>query len=94
LPVEVEEIKATGPAVKTVTAPMVGVFYHAEQPGRPPLVEVGSRIERGSLIGVIEALQVITEVESDTTGTVQSVVAADGQPVEFGQPLVEIRAEA
>jgi biotin carboxyl carrier protein len=80
--------------VKTITSPMVGVFYHSEQPGRAALVEVGAHIERGALIGVIEALQVLTEVESDATGVVQRIVAADGEPVEFGQPLVEVLVEA
>lgn len=89
----VESVEA-GPHVRTIPAPMVGVFYHAEQPGRAPLVHEGSHVDRGSLIGVIEALQVLTEVESDTTGTVQRVVAADGQPVEYGQPLVEVLVEA
>ena len=79
-----------GPHIRTVAAPLVGVFYHSEQPGRAALVEEGSHVERGSLIGVIEALQVLTEVESDATGVVQRVVAEDGQSVEFGQALVEI----
>lgn len=78
------------PNVKTITAPMVGTFYHSEQPGRAPLIEEGSPVEPGALIGVIEALQVLTEVESDTAGVVQKMVAADGEPVEYGQPLVEV----
>jgi len=92
--ITVDPIADLGPHLRTVSAPMVGVFYHSEQPGRAPLVEEGSQVERGSLIGVIEALQVLTEVESDVTGTVQRVVATDGQPVEFGQPLVEVLVEA
>ena len=88
-----EEREPRGPHVATIASPMVGVFYHSEQPGRAALVEPGTHIDRGSLIGVIEALQVLTEVESDTAGVVQKVVAEDGQPVEFGQPLVEVLVE-
>lgn len=80
----------TGPSVRAVTSPTVGTFYHSEQPGRAALVQEGSRVERGALIGVIEALQVLTEVESDAAGTVRRVVAGDGQPVEYGEPLVEV----
>jgi biotin carboxyl carrier protein len=82
------------PHIRLVTAPTVGVFYHSEQPEQAALVEPGSHVERGSLIGVIEALQVRTEVESDVAGTVIQVIAADGQPVEYGQPLVEVRVES
>jgi acetyl-CoA carboxylase biotin carboxyl carrier protein len=73
-----------------VSAPMVGTFFHSEHPGGAALVSEGSRVEPGNLIGVIEALQVLTEVESDVRGIVQKVLAADGQPVEYGQPLVEV----
>jgi acetyl-CoA carboxylase biotin carboxyl carrier protein len=73
-----------------VSSPMVGTFFHSEHPGGAPLVSEGSRVEPGNLIGVIEALQVLTEVESDVRGIVEKILAPDGQPVEYGQPLVEV----
>ena len=73
-----------------VSSPMVGTFFHSEHPGGAPLVTEGSRVEPGNLIGVIEALQVLTEVESDVRGIVEKILAPDGQPVEYGQPLVEV----
>lgn len=80
----------SGRNVKVVSSAMVGVFFHSEQPGRAPLVSPGSHVEPGTLLGVIEALQVMTEVEADVHGVVQHVFAADGEPVEYGQPLVEV----
>ncbi len=79
---------------RIVSAPMVGTFFHSEHPGGAALVSEGSRVEPGNLIGVIEALQVLTEVESDVGGVVQKILAADGEPVEYGQPLVEVLLDA
>lgn len=76
-----------------VTAPMVGIFYHSEQPGGDPLVTIGSDVESGTVIGVIEALQVMTEVEAGCDGRVERIVAGDGEPVEYGQVLVEVRVD-
>lgn len=73
-----------------VLSPMVGVFYHAPSPGAKPLVEVGARVERGQAIGIIEAMKVMNEVASDATGIVAEILVADGQPVEFEQPLIVI----
>lgn len=91
--VSMEPANGSRHGLKTITAPMVGVYYHAEQPGRAPLVVEGGRVERGALIGVIEALQVLTEVESDVTGMVEQIFAQDGQSVEYGQPLIEVAVE-
>ncbi len=82
-----------GPAlgnIRIISSPMVGRFYQSEQPGGAPLITEGSRLERGTVIGVVEALQVQTEVESDLIGTVRHVLVGDGQAVEYGQPLVEV----
>ncbi|HZT96763.1 MAG TPA: biotin/lipoyl-containing protein [Chloroflexota bacterium] len=79
--------------LSVIPAPMVGMFFHSERPGQAALIAPGSRVEPGSLIGVIEALQVLTEVEADARGVVENVLVADGQPVEYGQPLVEVRLD-
>ena len=76
--------------LQIISASMVGTFYLSEHPGGAPLVSEGSHVEPGALIGVIEALQVLTEVESGVSGVVNRILADDAEPVEFGQPLIEV----
>jgi len=71
-----------------VTAPMVGTFYHAGSPGAKPFVEVGTSVEKGQTIGIIEAMKVMNQVPSDAAGVVVEILVPDGQPVEFEQPLI------
>jgi acetyl-CoA carboxylase biotin carboxyl carrier protein len=78
------------PAAVEVTAPLVGTFYRAEQPGAPPLVEEGSLVEPDTVVGIIEALHVLTEVEAGCSGTVTHVLATDGLAVQYGQPLFHV----
>lgn len=79
------------PPVLPVTAPLVGTFYRAGKPGMAPLVSEGSIVEDDTVVGIIEALQVLTEVEAGCRGEVVKVLATDGQPVEYGQRLFEVR---
>lgn len=73
-----------------VTSPLVGTFYRAESSGMPPLVEEGSVVEEDTIVGIVEALRVLTEVEAGCAGVVTRVFGTDGQPVEYGQPLFEV----
>jgi biotin carboxyl carrier protein len=73
-----------------VLAPLVGTFYRAGSPGAKPFVEVGSRVQRGQVIGIIEAMKIMNEVASDAAGVVAEVLVENGQPVQFEQPLVVI----
>ncbi len=73
-----------------VTSPMVGTFYRSAQPGTPPFVEVGSQVKEGDTICIIEAMKLLNEIEADKAGTVKAILIENGQPVEFGQPLVII----
>lgn len=75
------------PAGHTVKSPMVGTFYGAASPGAKPFVEVGSTIKEGDPICIIEAMKIMNEIEADKSGTVTKILCANGQPVEFGQPL-------
>jgi len=75
------------PAGHTVKSPMVGTFYGAASPGAKPFVEVGSTIKEGEPICIIEAMKIMNEIEADKSGTVTKILCANGQPVEFGQPL-------
>lgn len=77
-------------ASKTITSPMVGTFYLSSSPGAAPFVSVGQQIETGDVVCIIEAMKIMNQIESDRDGVVQSIVADDGKPVEFGQPLFVI----
>jgi acetyl-CoA carboxylase biotin carboxyl carrier protein len=73
-----------------VKSPMVGTFYRSASPGAKPFVEVGDSVEVGDTLCIIEAMKLMNEIESDKSGVVKQVLAENGQPVEFGQPLVVI----
>ena len=71
----------------TVTSPMVGTYYSAASPGSKAFVEIGSEIKVGQILCIIEAMKMMNQIESDKAGTVTSILAKNGEPVEFGQPL-------
>ena len=73
-----------------VKSPMVGTFYRAASPGAKPFVEVGDAVQVGDTLCIIEAMKLMNEIESDKAGVVRQLLAENGQPVEFGQPLVVI----
>ena len=73
-----------------VKSPMVGTFYRAASPGTKPFVEAGDSVEVGDTLCIIEAMKLMNEIESDKAGVVKEVLVENGQPVEFGQPLVVI----
>ena len=70
-----------------VTAPMVGTFYSSPAPGAKPFVEIGSEVKQGDVLCIIEAMKMMNQIESDKSGRVVSVLAKNGDPVEFGQTL-------
>ena len=80
-------VEAEGHQVKS---PMVGTFYRAASPGAKPFVEVGDVVQAGDTLCIIEAMKLMNEIEADKAGTVKQVLAENGQPVEYGQPLVVI----
>ena len=73
-----------------VTSPMVGTVYVGPQPGARPFVEVGSRVEVGDTLLIVEAMKTMNQIPSPRAGTVTQILVEDGQPVEFGEPLVII----
>jgi acetyl-CoA carboxylase biotin carboxyl carrier protein len=75
---------------QTVTAPMVGTFYSAPAPGAKPFVDIGSDVKPGDVLCIIEAMKMMNQIESDKAGRIVSVLAKNGDPVEFGQPLFVI----
>jgi acetyl-CoA carboxylase biotin carboxyl carrier protein len=71
----------------TVTSPMVGTYYGSASPGAKPFVEIGSEIKVGQILCIIEAMKMMNQIESDKEGRVTAMLAKNGEPVEFGQPL-------
>lgn len=71
-----------------VTSPMVGTAYAAPEPGAKPFVEVGTKVKAGDTLLIIEAMKTMNQIPAPRAGSVVQVLFEDGQPVEFGQPLV------
>jgi acetyl-CoA carboxylase biotin carboxyl carrier protein len=78
------------PNEHVITAPMVGTFYAAPSPGAKSFVEIGDEVEVGQTLCVIEAMKMMNQIEADKAGRVSSIMARNGDPVEFGQPLFVI----
>jgi acetyl-CoA carboxylase biotin carboxyl carrier protein len=79
------------PGTHVLTSPIVGTFYSAPSPEAPPFVEVGSRVKKGQVLCIIEAMKLMNEIESDVDGVVAEVYPQNAQAVEFGEPLFAIR---
>ncbi|MGO9513779.1 MAG: acetyl-CoA carboxylase biotin carboxyl carrier protein [Steroidobacteraceae bacterium] len=71
----------------TVTSPMVGTYYASPSPGAKSFVEIGMEIKIGQVLCIIEAMKMMNQIESDKAGSVTAILAKNGEPVEFGQPL-------
>ncbi|MEZ2299089.1 acetyl-CoA carboxylase biotin carboxyl carrier protein [Variovorax sp. RCC_210] len=80
----VAEAAPTGHAVKS---PMVGTFYRSSSPGAAAFVEIGSKVNEGDTLCIIEAMKILNEIEADKSGTVTQILGENGQAVEYGQPL-------
>ncbi|RZU39052.1 acetyl-CoA carboxylase biotin carboxyl carrier protein [Edaphobacter modestus] len=74
-----------------VKSPIVGTFYESPAPGASAFVQVGDKVEVGQVLCIVEAMKLMNEIESDIAGEVVRRIASSGQPVEYGQPLFEIR---
>jgi len=79
------------PGSHIVKSPIVGTFYRASGPGSKPFVEVGDRVKKGQILCIVEAMKLMNEIESDSEGDVIAILVANGQPVEYGEPLFTIR---
>jgi len=75
------------PNEHVITAPMVGTFYASPSPGAKAFVEIGDEIKAGQVLCIIEAMKMMNQIEADRAGRITSVMAQNGDPVEFGQPL-------
>ncbi len=88
-PVSAEPNAAFIPAANehVVTAPMVGTFYRASGPNDKPFVEVGQTVKVGAVLCIVEAMKMLNQIETEYAGTITRILAENGHPVEFGQPL-------
>ncbi|GAB4109328.1 MAG: acetyl-CoA carboxylase biotin carboxyl carrier protein [Roseiflexaceae bacterium] len=76
------------PGQSAITAPMVGTFYAAPSPKDKPYIEEGDIIQSGDRVGIVEAMKMMNEIESEVSGRVVRILVKNGQPVEYGQPLM------
>ena len=87
-PVELTEAEPTKTEhTKTVVSPLVGIFYAAPAEDAEPFVQEGDGIEKGQTLGIVEAMKLMNELESDYCGTVKQILVSNGEMVEYGQPL-------
>ena len=85
-----EPPKAAPSTLLEVKSPMVGTFYGAPEPGAKPYASVGTRVQKGDILCIIEAMKIMNEIESEYSGVVKETLMTDAHPVEYGQVLFRI----
>jgi len=91
LPTDSTPQKSRDESILLFKAPIVGTFYITPKPDAEPFVTTGSRVSKGQVLCIIEAMKIFNQIESDVDGEIFRILAENGQPVEYGQPLFEIR---
>lgn len=86
----VEEVEPPEPVGQLVTSPVVGIYYAAPSPDSDPFIKVGSSVEKGAPLCIIEAMKLMNEVTSPWSGIILDILVENGQRVEYGQPLFRI----
>jgi len=81
------------PTYKEVVSPIVGTFYRSPAPDAAPFVEVGTRVVKGQVLCIVEAMKIMNQIESDTTGTIAAIIVENAQPVAYGQALFHVTPE-
>ena len=82
---------APGENLHIVKSPIVGTFYSSPSPDAPPFVQVGETVKRGQILCIVEAMKLMNEIEADQAGEVMRLLAENGKPVEYGQPLFALK---
>ena len=85
---EASKLEETSNKGTDIVSPIVGMFYAASSPESEPFVKVGDRVEKGQVIGIVEAMKLMNEIQSDVTGIVTEIYVENGDGVEYGQPLI------
>jgi len=75
------------PSGHQVKSPMVGTFYRSPAPGSPEFVQVGQTVSQGETICIIEAMKILNQIEADKSGVIKAILANNGEPVEYDEPL-------
>ena len=91
--VHVESVNAVNDEVQTgsvVKSPLVGTYYAASSPENPPFVKIGDKVSKGQVLGIVEAMKLMNEIESEFDGTVKEILVENEQMVEFGQAMFVI----
>ncbi len=86
--------EAAAPGLVNMTSPIVGTFFRQPSPGAPPFVEPGSKVKKGQVLCIIEAMKLMNEIEAEMDAEVVEILVANGQPVEFGEVLFRLRPMA
>ena len=89
-PVSADKKEEVQPKGKAITSPMVGTFYMASSPDAAPFVEIGSEVNVGDVVCIIEAMKLMNEIKSEQAGKVVQICVKNGDPVEFGQVLMYV----
>ena len=89
-PDTVSRVSDTQKSGKTITSPLVGVFYTAPSEDADPFVKAGDSVKKGQVVGIVEAMKLMNEIESDYSGTVAEILVNNQEGVEYGQPLFRI----
>ena len=85
---------AAGPQLLEIKSPMVGTFYQSPEPAAQPYAKVGTRVNAGQVVCIIEAMKIMNEIESEVSGLIRESLVENAQPVEFGQPLFRVDPHA
>lgn len=85
-------VAASEPVGPTINSPMVGTFYRAAAPGEKAFASVGDVVDENTNVCIIEAMKVMNEIKAEARGTITRVLVEDGKPVQYGQPLFELKA--
>ena len=91
MPLETKPQEKKEEGLIEIKAPMVGTFYRAPAPDAQPYVEVGSQIDSGDVVCIIEAMKLMNEIKSEIKGEIVDILAENGEPVEYGQPLFLVK---
>lgn len=88
-----EEVRQAEPigSDRIVTSPLVGVFYAASSPDAEPFVKTGDQVKKGQVLGIIEAMKLMNDIECEYDGVVEAILVKNEEVVEYGQPLFRIR---
>jgi acetyl-CoA carboxylase biotin carboxyl carrier protein len=92
-PVSVAPVAVSDENEVAIKSPMVGTYYASANPDSPPYVKIGDHVKKGDTIGIVEAMKLFNEIESEVSGTVTKILVNNATPVEYGQPLILIQKD-